>query len=78
MTDMRDDPKLEKSLSRQARQVSVVIALTMILWMLAQFLGGRLGLPGRYVFLFDLFALAGFFWALVVTWQIWRKRRDTK
>jgi len=50
----------------------------MILWMLAQFIGGQLGLPTHYVFLFDLFALAGFSWALVVTWQIWRKRRDAE
>lgn len=76
MSDMSDDH--EKSLSRQARLVSVVIATTMIFWMLAQFIGGQLGLPSHYVFLFDLFALAGFFWALVVTWQIWRKRRNTQ
>ena len=76
MSDMRDDH--EKSLSRQARLVSLVIAATMIFWMLAQFIGGQLGLPSHYVFLFDLFALAGFFWALVVTWQIWRKRRNTQ
>ncbi|MBT8459953.1 MAG: DUF5337 domain-containing protein [Boseongicola sp.] len=75
---MRNDLDLEKSLSRQTRQVSVVIAATMLLWMLAQFLGSWLGLPSHYVFLFDLFALAGFFWALVVTFQIWRKRRDTE
>ncbi|MBT8415213.1 MAG: DUF5337 domain-containing protein [Boseongicola sp.] len=75
---MSDDREHQKSLSRQARLVSVVIAATMILWMLAQFVGGQLGLPSHYVFLFDLFALAGFFWALVVTWQIWRKRRDTE
>ncbi len=68
----------EKARARQARLVSVVIAGTMILWMLAQLIGGKLGLPSRYAFLFDLFALAGFAWALVVTWQIWRKRRDTK
>jgi len=78
MSDMSDDREHQKSLSRQARLVSVVIAATMILWMLAQFVGGQLGLPSHYVFLFDLFALAGFFWALVVTWQIWRKRRDTE
>ena len=64
--------------ARQARLVSVVIAMTMILWMAAQWLGGEIGLPERYVFLFDLLALAGFLWALIVTWQIWRKRRDTE
>ena len=66
----------DKILARQARLVSIVIAATMILWMAAQWIGGELGLPDRYVFLFDMFALAGFFWAMVVTYQIWRKRKD--
>jgi len=56
--------------------VGLVIAGTMILWMAAQWIGGAIGLPGRYVFLFDFAALAALFWALVVTYQIWRKRRD--
>ena len=72
---MNDHGDKDREQARQARLVSVVIAGTMILWMLAQVIGGHLGLPERYVFLFDLFALAGFIWALVVTWQIWRKRR---
>lgn len=69
------DPDTDRELARQARLVSIVIAATMILWMTAQWTGGKLGLPDHYVFLFDLFALAGFLWALIVTWQIWRKRR---
>ena len=69
------DPNTDRALSRQARLVSIVIAVTMILWMAAQWMGGKIGLPEHYVFLFDLFALAGFLWALIVTWQIWRKRR---
>ena len=75
MSGHEDQGNRDRELARQARLVSVVIASTMILWLLAQVVGGRLGLEERYVFLFDLFALAGFFWALVVTWQIWRKRR---
>jgi hypothetical protein len=75
MSDQGDQGNRDRRLARQARLVSVVIASTMILWMLAQVVGGRLGLEERYVFLFDLLALAGFTWALVVTWQIWRKRR---
>ena len=73
---MNDPQDHEKAMSRQTRLVSIVIAATMILWMLAQWIGGKMGLPDRYVFLFDLFALAGFLWALIVTWQIWRNRRD--
>ena len=70
------DPELDKHLSRQARLVAIVIAVTMLFWIGAQWLGGRMGLDGRYVILFDLAALAGFIWALVVTYQIWRKRRE--
>lgn len=76
MTDQTNS-EMDRALSRQARLVSIVIALTMILWMAAQWMGGKIGLPDHYVFLFDLFALAGFLWALIVTWQIWRKRRGT-
>ena len=73
---MSDGTDPDKILARQARLVSIVIAATMVGWMAAQWMVGRLGLPDRYVFLVDLFALAGFLWALFVTWQIWRKRRD--
>jgi len=69
-------PEQEKALARQGRIAALVIAGTMLLWLGAQWLGPKLGLPGRYAILFDFAALAGFFWALVVTWQIWRKRRD--
>ena len=71
-----DDDK-EKALARQGRLVALVIAGTMLLWMAAQWIGGQLGLAPRYAMLFDLAALASFFWALVVTFQIWRKRRET-
>jgi len=72
--DERNDQ--EKQLGRTARLISIVIASTMLLWMAAQWIGGELGLPDEYVFLFDLFALAGFLWALIVTFQLWRKRRE--
>ena len=68
----------DKALARQARFVALVIAGTMVLWMGAQWVGGKLGLEARYVFLFDLAALAAFIWALYVTYQIWRKRRDNQ
>lgn len=66
----------ERRTARQARIVALVISLTMLAWMAAQWLGGEIGLEARYVFLFDMLALAAFLWALIVTWQIWRKRRD--
>jgi hypothetical protein len=70
----RDDE--DRRIARQGRVVALVIALTMVLWMAAQWLGGRLGLDARYAFLFDFAAMAAFAWGMIVTWQIWRKRRD--
>jgi hypothetical protein len=59
----------------QARLVALVLAGTMVVWMGAQWLGGRLGWETRFVFLFDFLAIAGFVWALVVTYRIWRNRQ---
>ncbi len=69
-------PEEDRRLSRQARVVSIVIAVTMVLWLGAQWLGREIGLAGRYAILFDLAALAAFFWALVVIFRIWRRRRE--
>jgi hypothetical protein len=74
MMQTRPDPA-DVRRARQARLVGIVLAVTIILWMGAQFLGGQLGLETRFVFLFDLAAIAAFVWALVVTYQIWRGRR---
>lgn len=74
---MSDRTNEDRKNGRLARQISIVIAATMILWMAAQWIGGALGLPSEYVYLFDLFALAGFLWALIVTWQLWRKTRQS-
>ena len=73
---MSGDGNDPRETGRQARMVALVIAATMVLWMAAQWLGGQMGWETRYVFLFDLAALAGFIWCMLVTWQIWRKRRD--
>jgi hypothetical protein len=62
------------TLAREARLVAVVIAVTMVLWLGLQWLGGQLGWDPSYAFLFDLAALAAFIWALVVTWRIWRRK----
>jgi len=68
-------PEEEKQLARQTKMAAIVVAVTMVLWVGAQLLGRQLSLSGRYAFLFDFAALAAFFWALVVIFQIWRKRR---
>lgn len=74
MTEHRPDPA-DLLRARQARLVGIVLAVTIVLWMGAQLLGGQLGLEARYAFLFDLCAIGAFLWALVVTYQIWRGRR---
>ena len=61
--------------ARKARMVGIVLVGTMALWIAAQWLGGQFGWQTRFVFLFDLAAIAAFLWALVVTYQIWRERR---
>ena len=73
---MNERAERDKATARAGRVVSLVIAGTMILWMAAQWIGREMGFPDEYAILFDLFALAGFLWALIVTWQIWRKRRE--
>lgn len=61
--------------ARDARLVAVVLVATMALWLGGQWLGSQMGWETRYVFLFDLAAMAGFVWALVVTYRIWRGRQ---
>jgi len=70
------NPEQDAQLARKSRMVAIVIAATVILWLGAQYLGKLFGLPGRYALLFDLAALAGFFWSLVVIYQVWRARQD--
>ncbi len=61
--------------AKKARFAAIVMASTMVVWMAAQVVGGQMGWAPRFALLIDLAALAGFLWALVVTYQIWRKRR---
>ncbi len=58
----------------QTRKVALVIAGTMVLWLLVQMIGAQYGWPVEYTLLVDLAAAAGFIWALIVTYQIWRAR----
>ena len=62
----------------QIRIASIVIVVTMIVWMAASWIGGMIGLPTRYAFLVDFAALAAFFWALVVLYKAWRSRQNMK
>ncbi|MEO0486079.1 MAG: DUF5337 domain-containing protein [Pseudomonadota bacterium] len=60
--------------AKTSRNVAVVLVATMALWLAAQWIGPQVGLAGNYAILFDLMALAGFIWALVVTLRLWRTR----
>lgn len=64
----------ERSTARQSRTVAIVMAATILLWMGAQLVGGKLGLDPRYAFLIDFAAIAAFVWVLVNVWQIWRNQ----
>ncbi len=69
---------LDQQLSKQGRRVGVVIAVTMVVWLGANWVGPQLGMPGRFAFLFDFAAIAALIWALVVIFQIRRKRRENQ
>ena len=73
---MPGQPDPDLLLARQARLVAIVLAATMLLWMGAQWVGGQMGWEARYVFLFDFAALGAFLWALIVTYRVWRARRN--
>ena len=72
---MAEPTEEDRRLARQARVVAIVLVATMVIWMGAQFVGGQMGWPARFVFLFDFVALAAFIWALIVTTRIWQRRR---
>ena len=69
----------DKAIAAKGRHIALVIAGTMVLWLvLSLFIGPMLGLPGRYALLFDLLALAGLIYALVNIFQLWRMRQDSQ
>jgi hypothetical protein len=77
MTNGRQNDRDDAN-ARKGRMAGLVIAGSVTLWLAAQWLGPQLGLPLRWAFLVDFAALAALFWALVVTYQIWRSRQDGK
>jgi hypothetical protein len=60
----------------ETRTAAIVIVAAMVLWMAASWLGGAMDWPAKWAVLFDLAALAAFFWALVVLARVWRRRRE--
>ena len=61
-----------------AGHVALVMAGVGIFWICATFAGEKLGLSNRTRALFDLAALAGFGFALYLTFKLWRDRRHAE
>jgi hypothetical protein len=70
LTQSKDQARAQK-----AKRAALVIAGTMGLWMLLQLIGAQYDWPPKYALLIDLAALAGFIWALALTFQIWWQGR---
>ena len=69
----------DNAIARKGRQVALIIAGTMLIWLSATlWLGPALGLPGRYALLFDLAALTALIYAMVNIYQLWRMRQDRR
>lgn len=62
------------ALAKQARLSAVVMVVTIGLWLAMQWLGGQMGWDTRFVFLFDMAAIAAFVWTLNISWRLWRRR----
>ncbi len=61
--------------ARTGRTVGLVIALTMCLWIAAQWIAPAIGLHPSFAFLFDLAALAALIWSLVVVYGLWQRQK---
>ena len=69
----------DKAIAQKGRHISLVIAGTMLAWIvLSLFVGPAIGLPGRFALLFDFAALAGLIYAVVNLIQLWRMRQDSQ
>lgn len=69
----------DKAIAQKGRHIGLVIAGTMVLWVvMTLFVGPAIGLAGRYALLFDLAALAGFIYAVINIFQLWRMRQASE
>ena len=62
--------------AKKGRTVSLVIAGSILLWVGMQWVAVELNISSRYMLLLDLAVMAAMVWSLLVTFQIWRTRRD--
>ncbi len=60
---------------KQTKLASYVMLASVMVLMGGSWLGGQLGLPVRYAFLFDLIAMAGFAFAMITLFRVWRARQ---
>ena len=67
----------DENVMRQGRITALVIAGSISLWLIIQWIGPLIGLAGRYAILADLVVMAALIWALINCFFIWRKRQDT-
>lgn len=74
---MAQPPRLTDAQLRRARSgrnVAVVLVVTIVVWVVGQWLAPQIGLAGEYAILLDFAALAAFFWCMVVAYGLWRMR----
>ena len=74
----RKPGKDEMARARQARLAALVMAVTIVLWVVLGWIGRDYGWDPRYAFLIDFAALAGFAFALIVTFRVWQQGRSDK
>jgi len=72
----KERQQTERAMARKGRTVALVIAATMVIWLVGTTLVPYMGWPARFVFLFDMAAIAAFIWVFVVIWQIWQLRQQ--
>ena len=62
--------------AKKGRTASLVIAGAMLIWIGMQWAAVQLDISSRYMLLLDFAVMAAMVWSLIVTFQIWRARRD--
>jgi hypothetical protein len=62
--------------AKKGRTASLVIAGAILIWLAMQWAAVQLDISSRYMRLLDLAVMAAMVWSLIVTFQIWRARRD--
>ena len=69
-------PQQDHTQAKKGRTAGLVIAGSMLVWLGMQWAAVELNMSSRYMLLLDLAVMAAMVWSLVVTFQIWRTRRD--